>query len=69
MGTGCPCNFDYRPPFIKQIIESTGVNVEDTEEFLNKLIPPVDRCILRGAEGVAYNVHFCYDTQVTTESI
>ena len=66
---GTFCDFSAKP--FRDFCNSCGIGGPGSNNVLNLVNglidiigPEVNECKLRGAEGVAYNVHYCYDTDV-----
>ena len=67
---GTNCDFEYRG---SDIFTNTFQNIgyfgpslrgSTLGRLIEKFQPKFDKCKLRGVEGVAFNVHYCYDTNV-----
>ena len=62
---GTLCDFKHRRnTVVSDIFKKSGLSQKFIDMMLDAYSPPVDQCRLRGAEGVAYNVHFCFDHEV-----
>ena len=60
------CDFKHRRnTVVSDIFKKSGLSQKFIDTMLEAYSPPVDQCRLRGAEGVAYNVHFCFDHEVS----
>ena len=67
---GTNCDFEYRGADIfTNSFENfgnfgSGLAASTLGRLIEKFQPKFDKCKLRGVEGVAFNVHYCYDTDV-----
>ena len=67
---GTKCDFEYRgADLFTNSLENFGIYSPNLKgSTLGRLIemfqPKFDKCKLRGVEGVAFNVHYCYDEEV-----
>ena len=67
---GTKCDFEYRGADVFtntfQNIGNFGPSLRGSTlgRLIEKFQPKFDKCKLRGVEGVAFNVHYCYDEEV-----